>query len=156
MFRAGASSRRKKREGEGEASGLSENTGCDVGCRAAVLLFVMLVLGWVSSQHVWEGTVLQDKKSCVLGHVFVVLPGQRQVEGKRMGTLCCPGSKGWGRNMKLVILPGETSSWCSALLFQTAVNSWKLCIWGHIFLPCQLTMCVTSSDLNHSACVTGL
>ena len=29
-----------------------------------VLLHVMLVLGWVSSQHMWEGTVLRDKKSC--------------------------------------------------------------------------------------------
>ncbi|NXV38797.1 RUSC2 protein, partial [Rissa tridactyla] len=60
----GNSYRRKKREGEGEASSLSDSTGCDVGCRAAVLLHVMHVLGWVSSQRMWEGTVLRDKKSC--------------------------------------------------------------------------------------------
>lgn len=38
---------------------------------------------------------------------------------------------------------------CSAL-----PDSWKLCICGHICLSCQLVVCVTSSDLNHS--VTGL
>lgn len=58
----GDSYRRKKREGEWGASSLSDSTKCDVGCRAAVLLHVMLMLSWVSSQHVW--TVLQDKKPC--------------------------------------------------------------------------------------------
>ena len=51
---------------------------------------------------------------------------------------------------------GREKTQCNALHIQTAVNSWKLCIWGHMSSPWQLMMGVTGSDLNHSACVTGL
>lgn len=85
----GNSYRRKRREGEGEASSLSSSTECDVGCRAAVLFLAMLVLSGVSSQHMWEGTVLQDRKSCCTTVQWAVslwyCLGWRQVKGRRLG-----------------------------------------------------------------------
>lgn len=147
----GNSYRRKRKEGEGEASSLSDSTECNVGCRAVVLLHVMLLLSWVS----------RDKKSCCTTvhwdmSLWYCLDGGRPRAGAWGHGLCCPGTKGWGRDGNLVTLPGERSPQCSALLFQIAVNSWKFCIWGHMSLPCQLIIYVTGSNLNHSACVTGL
>lgn len=78
MFQSGDSNREKKREGEREASSLCNSTiCCYVGCRAAVLLHAMLVLGCASLQCLWRGQSLgmRNLHHKVLGLDFVVLLG---------------------------------------------------------------------------------
>lgn len=127
--------KRRGREKGKQAAFATAPVYCSVGCRAAVLLHVMLVLGCASLQCMWKGTVLWGKKfDCTtkcwaltlwycLGrgspragswpHGFVV-PREQEI-----GKGCEAGDP--TRTDKLLVQ-------CSAL-----PDHWKLCTWGHIF-----------------------
>lgn len=84
--------KRRGREKGKQAAFATAPIYCNVGCRAAVLLHVMLVLGCASPQCMWEATVLWDEKSdctTLLGLDLVVLLGQRQLKGRHLAPWIC-------------------------------------------------------------------